>query len=52
MSNVPDGYKQINVILPEEIVEKLDLICKKESRKRNGQIKYWVEKYESTKEKE
>jgi hypothetical protein len=52
MSKAPDGYKQVNVILPIETIKKLDLICKNENRKRNGQVKYWIEKYKLTGEKE
>jgi hypothetical protein len=45
MKNIPSGYKQITLILPEKVVEGLDEICKVENRKRPWQIKYWVENH-------
>jgi predicted DNA-binding protein len=52
MSNAPYGYKQVNIVLPNKTIEKLDLICKQENRKRNAQIKDWIEKYKLVGEKE
>jgi hypothetical protein len=45
MKSIPSGYKQITLVLPEEVVERLDKICRIENRKRPGQIRYWVENH-------
>jgi hypothetical protein len=41
---IPQGHKQITLILPDSIIEKLDKICEKENRKRPGQVQHWIEK--------
>jgi hypothetical protein len=43
---VPEGHKQINIILPEETIKRLDEICKAEKRKRPGQLQYMIENWE------
>lgn len=41
--SMPEGYKQITLILPEHIIKSLDDICKNQNRKRPGQIQHWIE---------
>jgi len=45
MKKIPEGYKQITLILPEEVIERLDEICKIENRKRPGQIQRMIEEF-------